>query len=132
MYKLLQNGIIYNKKTQAYIPNNSLNKEFQEYQDWLEEGNEPEPADTLPPPPDWVGFNIAFLSNANWWEIAVQLPEDLRTGISASAATANAGALQSAYSIAKGVLESQGTPLDPAVLVEWQVIADTYNIPITF
>ena len=34
------------------IPIDERNAEYQEYLQWLAEGNEPDPPDPLPPPPD--------------------------------------------------------------------------------
>ena len=42
MYKLDKNGI-WNLKTNTFIPNDPINKDFQKYQKWLAEGNQPIP-----------------------------------------------------------------------------------------
>lgn len=46
MYKLTGNGV-FNKETNEYIPNNPGLSQWQEYQEWLNEGNSPEPLETL-------------------------------------------------------------------------------------
>lgn len=42
MYKLAENGVI-RLKDNVFIPNDPANTDWQEYQEWLEEGNEPLP-----------------------------------------------------------------------------------------
>ena len=49
-YKLTENGVL-DTETGAHIPNAEGNRHWQEYQDWLAEGNTPDPADPPPPPP---------------------------------------------------------------------------------
>jgi len=44
MYKLIQNGVI-RLTDEIFIPNNPANKDFQEYQKWLKQGNKPIPED---------------------------------------------------------------------------------------
>jgi len=117
------------------IPNNPTLAAWQDYQDWLNEGNTPEPADTpvILDPPNWVGFNIAFLEDENWQTIANLFSKpEIRIGIAAAAGTANVGALITAYGFAVADLTAQNIPLDPVVLAGWQEIADVNNVPINF
>lgn len=95
---------------------------------------EPPPTPTaVDPVPNWLGFNTAFLSNKNWNLIAPLFSSpDLRTGIAAPAAMGDSNALQYAIGMGLTDLISQDIPLDPAVLAEWQAIADVNNIPINF
>jgi hypothetical protein len=48
-YKLTESGVL-DTETGAHIPNNEGNRHWREYQEWLAEGNTPDPAD--PPPPE--------------------------------------------------------------------------------
>ena len=50
-YKLLQNGGVQRLSDGASIPPSTGNRDWQEYQDWIAEGNTPLPADLPPPPP---------------------------------------------------------------------------------
>ena len=49
-YKLTRGGVI-RLDDLAHIPDTSANRDWREYQDWLAEGNTPEPTDPPPPPP---------------------------------------------------------------------------------
>ena len=56
MYQLTESGVI-RLSDQAFIPDCNDNRDWQEYQQWLSEGNEPEPMD--PPPID----NTIYITN---------------------------------------------------------------------
>ena len=49
-YQLTQHETIRRLSDNGYIPPDPANKDYQEYLAWLEEGNEPLPADPLPEP----------------------------------------------------------------------------------
>jgi hypothetical protein len=44
-YKLTKNEIVVRLSDNAYIPFDQANVDFQQYQKWLSEGNQPIPAD---------------------------------------------------------------------------------------
>ena len=50
-YKLHQNGSIIRINDGAWIPEAAGNADFAEYQNWLADGNTPDPADEAPPAP---------------------------------------------------------------------------------
>jgi len=107
------------------------------WQDFLDSGKElivePDPEPTPEPiPPNWEGFNIAFLTEQNWLTVADLLLQDLRYGIVSTAANGNSEGLQSAVNIAKNYLQSVGQPLTDEVRQIWQAIADANSIPVTF
>ena len=117
------------------IPNNPTLAAWQDYQDWLNEGNTPEPADTpvILDPPNWVGFNAAFLDNENWQTIANLFSKpEIRIGVASAAGAGNIGSLTLAYKFAIADLMKQEISIDPVVLEEWQNIAIANNIPIVF
>jgi len=107
------------------------------WQAFLDSGQEleiipdPEPIPD-PVPPNWEGFNVAFLTEPNWLTIADLLLQDLRYGIVSTAANGNSEGLQSAVNIAKSYLQSVGQPLTDEVRQIWQAIADANSIPVTF
>jgi len=45
---------------EAWIPNDPLNMDWVEYQEWLAEGNVPDPYVEPPPPPPTEGEAVAF------------------------------------------------------------------------
>ncbi len=49
-YKLTENGVI-RARDGANIPDDSDNRDYSDYQDWLAEGNTPDPTDPPPTPP---------------------------------------------------------------------------------
>jgi len=50
-YQLTQSDTILRLADNAFIPQDPANIDYKEYQDWLAEGNTPEPAPELPTPP---------------------------------------------------------------------------------
>lgn len=51
MYKIIDNGFVRRLRDGACVPVDDKNKDYQEYLDWVREGNTAEAADP-PPPPD--------------------------------------------------------------------------------
>lgn len=51
MYQLTHTSDILRQADQAYIPPDPANTDYAAYLAWCEEGNTPQPADPLPPPP---------------------------------------------------------------------------------
>lgn len=49
-YKLTQSSFIIRTTDGAFIPADPANTDWQQYQQWLSEGNIPEPADPIPAP----------------------------------------------------------------------------------
>lgn len=41
-------GTVLRKRDQAFIPNDPANRDRQEYEEWLKQGNEPDPPDAPP------------------------------------------------------------------------------------
>lgn len=51
MYKLKSDGGVMRLNDGASIPNDPKNRDWRKYQEWLAEGNLPDPADPPPPAP---------------------------------------------------------------------------------
>jgi hypothetical protein len=110
-YKLIKDSdFIFRVSDGAIIPNNPTLAVWQDFQDWVNEGNNPDPADSPPEPsePNWLGFKAAFLGETNWLAIAPLFSNpDIRTGIVAAVGTSNVADFQDNYSLAIADLAAQ-------------------------
>lgn len=64
-YKLTDNGVL-DQEARAFIPNAEGNRQWNQYQSWLTEGNTPDPKDVIDP---WVAIRSqrdAKLSQSDW------------------------------------------------------------------
>ena len=72
-YQLTSGDSIVRLSDNAYIPQAPGNRDYQEYLEWLEEGNEPLPAPPPPPPgPDYLAFWEALMSSSVYASIREQ------------------------------------------------------------
>jgi hypothetical protein len=72
-YQLTSGDTILRLTDNAYIPQAPGNRDYQEYLEWLEEGNEPLPAPPPPPPgPDYLAFWEALMSSSVYASIREQ------------------------------------------------------------
>jgi hypothetical protein len=72
-YQLTSGDTILRLSDNAYIPQAPGNRDYQEYLEWLEEGNEPLPAPPPPPPgPDYLAFWEALMSSSVYASIREQ------------------------------------------------------------
>lgn len=51
MYQLTTGNTIFRFADSAYIPPDTANRDYREYLEWVDAGNEPEPAPAPPAPP---------------------------------------------------------------------------------
>jgi hypothetical protein len=73
MYQLTNSETVVRLSDNAYIPFAPGNRDYQEYLEWLEEGNEPLPAPPPPPPaPDYLAFWEALMSSSVYASIREQ------------------------------------------------------------
>ena len=75
MYKLTNSAIIIRIADKSSIPNDPANTDYQEYLEWVEEGNTPEAAD-VPPAPTYKELRAA-----EYPSIVDQLDKIYHTGI---------------------------------------------------
>jgi hypothetical protein len=73
MYQLTTSNSIKRLSDGAFIPNDPGNRDYREYQAWLEAGNTPEPAPAPPPPPpSYAAFWDALLASTVYGSIRTQ------------------------------------------------------------
>ena len=73
MYQLTTSTSIKRLSDGAFIPPDSGNRDFADYQAWLEAGNTPEPAPAPPPPPpSYTAFWDALLASTVYGSIRTQ------------------------------------------------------------
>ena len=75
MYKLTNSAIIIRIADKSSIPNDPANTDYQEYLEWVEEGNTPEAAD-VPPAPTYKELRAA-----EYPSVVDQLDKIYHTGI---------------------------------------------------
>lgn len=109
----------------AIIPENPTYAAWQDYQDWLKEGNSPEPVDVEPPEPNWQDFNEAMLVDSYWQNY--QCPSDLRTAILLASLDRKAEDLQYRYNLAKQI-----SPPSNEAIASWNHLKIQFNIPVEF
>jgi len=72
-YQLTSGDTILRLSDNAYIPQAPGNRDYAEYLEWLEEGNEPLPAPEPPPPgPDYLAFWDALMTSSVYGSIREQ------------------------------------------------------------
>lgn len=72
-YQLLPGGLIRRLADQATIPTDPANRDYRAYQQWLAQGNTPQPAAAAAPePPDYVGFWDAVLLSQAYQSLLAQ------------------------------------------------------------
>jgi len=73
MYQLTTGTSIIRLYDGAFIPSDPGNRDYREYQAWLEAGNTPEPAPAPPPPPPgYTAFWDALLASTVYGSIRTQ------------------------------------------------------------
>lgn len=92
---------------------------------------EPIPDPAPPPPePDWVGFNLAMIppTTKSTFEMWLdQFKEPYRVALTVASSEGNVERVQEQYNIFKEFI-----PPTAEQIAEWQELADTYNISLTF
>jgi hypothetical protein len=72
-YQLTASTSIIRLSDGAFIPNDPGNRDYAEYQAWLDAGNTPEPAPAPPPPgPDYLAFWDALITSSVYESIRTQ------------------------------------------------------------
>lgn len=87
----------------------------------------PEPP---PPAPDWLGFNLAMIppTAESTFEVWLgQFKEPYRAALAVASSEGNTERVQGQYNILKEFI-----PPTSEQIAEWQELADTYNISLTF
>lgn len=134
MYQLTNGDAIIRLSDNAYIPQSPANRDYRDYLDWLEEGNEPLPASAAPAPgPNyqvfWEGLMASSLYAAIRDQSMVSLPMNtLGTEFIALLGDAKAGRpYEAAIQASMLAILSTGT-FTPEQLDELQDVLDSSNL----
>ncbi len=68
-YKLQENGVL-DTETSANIPDSMGNRHWVEYQEWLTDGNTPDPMDVIDPWVEGRGLRDSKLATSDWTQLA--------------------------------------------------------------
>jgi hypothetical protein len=91
MYKLTNTSSILRTTDGSFIPADPANTDYASYQEWLAEGNTPEPADAPPPP----------VYTCSPWQIRKALnAQNLRNDVESAVAASNDQSLKDGWLVA--------------------------------
>lgn len=131
MYKAMQGNQILRLADQAIIPFANGNKDYQQYLEDVANGAEVLLADPLPPEPEWGSFNQGLLAIEGYKTWAKQIKKSnaddelYYQNLVISVGIQNAVQAQIAYD---AIVDKPSQPVRDAA----NVLAETYNIPLTF
>lgn len=133
MYQLIDEQTVKRLPDQVTIPLVPGNRDFTQYQAWLEEGNNPEPAPTPTPVPDyqlfWEGLMASSLYDAIRQQSMASLPMNtLGTEFIALLGDAKAGRPYEAAIQASMTAILQTGSFTPEQLVELQSALEASNL----
>lgn len=135
MYQLTETTSILRLADNALIPAEPSSIDYQEYLDWVSQGNEPLPYEPQPvvEPPNWPGFVIAIQNDTDFkttWVKANMTDPFIAQSLLVSFSHITNGSTETFASFFNAVCELGGATIDQRNT--WAGVAEAHHTPLDF